>query len=80
MAGQRKQLNMDDATRWYLVGLITSDGCLSSDGRHVDITAKDGEYLETIRKKAGLSCKVGIKNNSRGLEYSRLQISNIGFY
>lgn len=40
MANRRKELNIEGANLWYLVGLITSDGCLSKDGRHVDITAK----------------------------------------
>ena len=80
MAMQRKKLYMKDTTLWYLVGLITSDGCLSSDGRHIDITANDREYLETIKKKANLSCKVGIKNKEKINLSHRLQISNIDFY
>lgn len=80
MAGRRKKLIIEPPVLWYLVGVITADGCLSSDGRHVDITAKDGEYLETIRKAAGLSCKVGLKNNGAGRSYYRLQISNVTFY
>ena len=80
MGGKRKQLNMSDTTRWYLVGLITSDGCLSSDGRHIDITAKDSEYLECVKQQAGLSCKVGEKSRGKGDLSHHLQISNIEFY
>ncbi len=80
MAGKRKRLNIDGAVLWYLVGVITSDGCLSSDGRHIDITANDKEYLETIKKEAKLSCKVGIKNKNSSNPSHRLQISNVEFY
>ena len=34
---------------WYLVGLITADGFLSKDGRHIDITAKDYKFLKKIK-------------------------------
>jgi len=80
MAMQRKKLEMKDTTLWYLVGLITSDGCLSSDGRHIDITANDREYPENLKKEARLSCKVGIKNKDKSNFSHRLQISNIEFY
>ncbi len=33
--------NLPPEKLWYLVGLITADGCLSPDGRHIDITAND---------------------------------------
>jgi DeoR-like helix-turn-helix domain len=33
----------------YAVGLITTDGNLSSDGRHLSITSADIDLLETIR-------------------------------
>ncbi len=80
MAGKRKRLKIDNTVLWYLVGVITSDGCLSSDGRHIDITANDKEYLEILKKEAGLSCKVGIKNRKNINQAHRLQISNIEFY
>ena len=35
---------------WYLVGLITADGCLSPDGRHIDITAKYREFLKQLKQ------------------------------
>lgn len=60
---------------WYLVGLIATDGCLSSDGRHVAITAKDKDFLEQIRRAAGLSCLVSENRNSRSVCH-RLQIGS----
>ena len=39
---------------WYLVGIIASDGCLSPDGRHIDITAKDPNFLKIIQTGCGV--------------------------
>ena len=64
MPHKRKDLNIIGANLWYLVGLITSDGCLSSDGRHIDITAKEYEFLEKIKQATGISNKIGIKYHS----------------
>ena len=80
MAGKRIVLEMEDAVRWYLVGVIASDGCLSKDGRHIDITAKDPLYLESLKKAAGLLSKVGAKYSGIGNRYFHLQIANVGFY
>jgi len=30
----------------YAIGLLASDGCLSSDGRHIILTSRDREQLE----------------------------------
>jgi len=65
---------------WYLVGLIASDGCLSSDGRHIDITAKDEAYLLALKKACGISIKVGSKTNGRGQVSYRLQLGSKSFY
>lgn len=43
---------------WYLVGLVASDGCLSGDGRHVDITAKERDFLKDLRLKCFIPNKV----------------------
>ncbi|MBI2466134.1 MAG: hypothetical protein HYV66_02830 [Candidatus Sungbacteria bacterium] len=40
----------------YAIGLLTTDGCLSKDGRHIDFTSKDMDQIKTF-----LSC-LGIKN------------------
>ena len=80
MPQKRKKLNIEGTNLWYLVGLITSDGNLSKDGRHVDITAKDRYFLRTITAKLGLANKIGIKNKDTYKEAHRLQISNKNFY
>jgi hypothetical protein len=67
---------------WYVIGLITSDGNLSSDGRHIHITSKDKDLLESVKLSLILENKIGLK--SRGgdnLEYcSYLQFGDIKFY
>jgi hypothetical protein len=34
----------------YAIGLLTTDGCLSSDGRHILLTSKDKEQLNNFSK------------------------------
>lgn len=66
----------------YLVGLIATDGNLSSDGRHVNLTSKDADLLEQIRDCFHLRVKVGKKSRIKGGDkiYSVLQIGDIHFY
>ncbi|MFH1829747.1 MAG: hypothetical protein ABH871_03090 [Pseudomonadota bacterium] len=65
---------------WYLVGLIASDGCLSTDGRHIDITAKEFSYLELIKQCCKIPNKVGKKRNGKGEFVYRIQLSSRSFY
>lgn len=81
MPAKRKELKIEGPNLWYLVGLITSDGCLSSDGRHIDITAKEKSFLQLIRDSLGLESQVCIKNkNISNKQAYRIQIANKGFY
>ena len=66
----------------YAVGLITTDGCLSKDGRHIDFTSKDLEQIQNFRTILGLNNKIGRKK-SKPLEtkkYFNVQFGNIVFY
>ena len=63
-----------------MVGLITSDGNLSKDGRHIDITAKDCEFLRSVRAGVRIKNKIGIKNKGTDKQAYRFQISNKNFY
>ncbi len=67
---------------WYVIGYIATDGYLSTDGRHINITSKDREHLYLIRKALHLRNKIGRK--ARGYErekkYSQLQFGDINFY
>jgi len=80
MPHKRKDLNITGSNLWYLVGLITSDGCLSSDGRHIDITAKDHEFLERIKNATGIDNKIGIKYGVKRQRAFHIQIGNKNFY
>ncbi|MBI4028876.1 MAG: hypothetical protein HY376_00725 [Candidatus Blackburnbacteria bacterium] len=66
----------------YAVGLITSDGCLSKDGRHIDFTSKDIDQIRTFAKILGLSNKIATKSSgspNNKLCY-RIQFGSISFY
>jgi len=80
MPQKRKDLKIEGPNLWYLVGLITSDGNLSKDGRHVDITSKEKGFLEFLIERFDIPNKVCIKNRGTDKEACRIQISNKNFY
>ena len=47
----------------YAIGLLTTDGCLSTDGRHFDFTSKDKEQLVNFMKCLGIKVKIGYKTS-----------------
>ena len=65
----------------YAVGLLASDGCLSKDGRHIDLTSKDTEQLENFMNCLEISNKIGQKSagHKKGL-YGRVQFGDVAFY
>lgn len=67
---------------WYVVGYIATDGYLSSDGRHINITSKDRGHLYSIRNSLALKNKIGRKTRTNGEEknYSQLQFGSVNFY
>ena len=67
---------------WYIIGFIVTDGNLSKDGRHINITSKDREHLFLIRGALGLKSKIGRKGSGsqREKKYSQLQFSDAAFY
>src|SRR3972149_12282508 len=73
-------------TRWspkvaYAIGLITTDGCLSKDGRHIDFTSKDLEQVQNFSKALGLTNKIGLKSSGfSNKKYYRIQFGNVKFY
>ncbi|MFZ5801302.1 MAG: hypothetical protein ACOY3D_08035, partial [Candidatus Omnitrophota bacterium] len=80
MPQKRKELKIGGVNLWYLVGLIASEGCLSKDGRHIDITSKDYGFLKNITDHYGLTNKVCKKYNSTGGLYYHFQLANRYFY
>src|SRR3989344_2018309 len=66
----------------YAIGLLTSDGNLSSDGRHINLTSQDKEITEHARDIFAIDNKIGRK--SRGgsdiKKYYVLQFGSKQFY
>jgi len=75
-----KELQLTGSNLWYVVGLITTDGCLSGDRRHIDITSKDSQLLKTVKSVASLKNRVTDKYNGRGQKSYRITIGNGIFY
>lgn len=67
---------------WYVIGYITTDGYLSTDNRHINITSKDRKHLYSIKEALLLKNRIGRK--TRGYEkekrYSQLQFGDVIFY
>ena len=61
----------------YAVGLITTDGCLSQDGRHLTMTSKDIDLLETIGRCLGVTARITLSTNPRPIH--RLQWGDVIF-
>ena len=66
----------------YVIGIIATDGNLSSDGRHINITSKDHEMIIRIKKLLKLKSKVGRKarGGSKEKRYFYLQFGDVCFY
>ena len=80
MPRKRKNLNITGPNLWYLVGLIASDGSLSSDGRHIDISSSDHRFLQGIKNSIGIKNKIGTKYGGKKQKAFRVQIANKNFY
>ena len=80
MPHKRKELNIKGANLWYLVGLITTDGCLLSDGRHIDITAKEYKFLDKLNSRLGIRNKICVKNKGKINEAYAINFSNRNLY
>ncbi len=66
----------------YVVGVFASDGNLSPDGRHLNVTSKDKEMTETIRDLLVLDNKIGRKarGGEKEKKYPVLQFGDVNFY
>ena len=66
----------------YAVGLITTDGNLSPDGRHINFTSKDESLCLLFKKCLGLENVIGKK--ARGGEHNKkyfvVQFGSLQFY
>ena len=61
----------------YAVGLMTTDGCLQSDGRHLDLTSKDKQQLVNFMRCIGKTVRIGKKKTTTGRQVSCIQFSDV---
>lgn len=64
----------------YAVGLLTADGCLSKDGRHIDFTSKDKDQVILFMKCLNLSTKLSKKSSGNGGMAYRTQFGDVLLY
>lgn len=66
----------------YAVGLIASDGNLSSSGRHISFVSKDEELVRLFRMALNLKCKIGrtARGHEQEKKYFRAQFSSVHLY
>ena len=66
----------------YAIGLIATDGNLSKDGRHLNMTSKDKDMISTFKKCFGLKNKIGRKARERSKikKYFQVQFGDKNFY
>lgn len=80
--GKKKNYNL----KWnpnlaYAVGLIVTDGNLSPDGRHIDLTSKDKDLLEVFMHCLCQKVKIGKKKSGyTGKDCFRVQLGNVALY
>jgi len=85
MRGSQKNKNY--VIKWtsgfaYAIGLLTADGCLSSDGRHLEFCSKDKEQVENFIQCLNLTNRIGRKSrsNEKVKKYYRVQFGNKKLY
>ena len=66
----------------YAIGLLVTDGNLSKDGRHLNLTSKDEDLIITFKKCLGIYNKIGHKarDNSKIKKYFQVQFGDKNFY
>jgi len=66
----------------YIIGLLTTDGNLSNDGRHINMRSSDFQLLDTFKKCLHLNNKIAQSNNDSLAKRPcyRIQFGNVQFY
>ena len=59
----------------YAIGLIVTDGCLSSDGRHISFVSKDKEQINNFMQCLNLKVKIG---TTAGYKNKKVLILGLG--
>ena len=66
----------------YVIGLLTTDGNLSKDGRHITMRSSDIQLLKTFKKCLNLPYKIVQSRNEKWAKKPcyRVQFSSVQFY
>lgn len=77
--------SLDGDTKWspdlaYAVGLIATDGNLSGDGRHLTLTSKDRDLLQTFRACLNIRAAITPQTSGQGKPTLRVQWGDRHFY
>ena len=66
----------------YVVGLLASDGNLSSDGRHMVLVSKDIQQIKTFKRCLGINNKISTKAGgyTKIKKYYFVQFGNVNLY
>ena len=66
----------------YAIGLLATDGNLSKDGRHINMTSKDEEMISVFKKCLSIQNKTGRKcrGGSKEKKYFQVQFGDKNFY
>ncbi|NQT23082.1 MAG: hypothetical protein HQ579_06575 [Candidatus Omnitrophica bacterium] len=68
----------------YAIGLITADGSLSIDKRHITFVSKDKDLIETFKECLGIKNKISLKTSGyakdKEKKYYVVQFGNVKLY
>jgi len=65
----------------YAIGLLTTDGCLSSNGRHITFVSKDREQIRNLMRILNLRVVVGhTVSGYSGRKTPRIQFGDVVLY
>ena len=64
----------------YAVGLLATDGNLSSSGRHISLSSKDREQLLTFLRCVRRTARIGAVRGGFGTTSLRVQLGDVGLY
>jgi hypothetical protein len=64
----------------YAICLIVADGYVSKDGRHISLTSKDREQVETFKKCLGIHTKISAKYSGGGKRAYHTQFGDVLFH
>lgn len=66
----------------YVIGLITTDGCLYNDKRHISFVSQDRDLVLMFKKILGLDVKIGMKLPTKegGKRTPHVQFGDVLFY